>query len=172
MESPLVTLITTALLLYWPAYLGNMMPPIAGALRLPGGSPISVRVLGKNKTWRGVISGVIGGMLGAASLWYLGWSWFAAQTFPVTVGTGALMGAGALGGDLIKSAVKRALSIPSGRPFIPWDQWDFVLGATLCTLFILPLTVPLILTALVVTFVLHFAVNIAAYWLGLKDVWW
>lgn len=172
MESPILTLIAEALLLYWPAYLANMMPPVAGILGMPGNVPVSTKIFGRNKTIRGMLSGIIGGSIGAAMLNLLGWSWYGTQTMITALLAGAIIGGGALAGDLLKSACKRACTIPSGRPFPPFDQWDFVLGATLVMAFILPVTMPVFLTVLVLTFVLHLVVNIAAYWLGLKEVWW
>lgn len=172
MESQVVNLLVETVLLYWPAYLANMLPPIAGALRLPGGFPLSTCLFGSNKTWRGLLSGIIGGALGAWMLWIFGWSWFGTQALPVAVGIGGLMGAGALGGDLVKSAVKRALHIPSGRPFPPWDQWDFILGSTLITLPYIPFTLPVFIMAMALTPALHLLVNVIAFWLKLKTVWW
>lgn len=167
-----MNLLVETVLLYWPAYLANMLPPVAGALRLPGGFPLSTRLFGGNKTWRGFVSGVIGGALGAGMLWALAWSWFGTHTLPVAAGVGGLMGAGALAGDLVKSAVKRKLRIPSGRPFPPWDQWDFILGSTLVAFPFLPITLPLFITAMVLTPALHLFVNVIAFWLKLKTVWW
>src|SRR5437773_6411567 len=42
---------------------------------------------------------------------------------------GVLFGAGAMAGDSAKSFFKRRLGVEPGRPWIPFDQLDFVLGA-------------------------------------------
>lgn len=44
---------------------------------------------------------------------------------------GALMGGGALIGDLVKSFIKRRLDVPPGKPWFPWDQLDWIAGAML-----------------------------------------
>ena len=44
---------------------------------------------------------------------------------------GALMGGGALIGDLAKSFIKRRLNVPPGKPWFPWDQLDWIAGAML-----------------------------------------
>ena len=44
---------------------------------------------------------------------------------------GALMGGGALIGDLAKSFIKRRLDVPPGKPWFPWDQLDWIAGAML-----------------------------------------
>ena len=41
---------------------------------------------------------------------------------------GALMGGGALIGDLVKSFIKRRLNQPPGKPWFPWDQLDWIAG--------------------------------------------
>jgi CDP-2,3-bis-(O-geranylgeranyl)-sn-glycerol synthase len=40
-----------------------------------------------------------------------------------------LMGLGAMTGDLIKSFFKRRLNLKAGKPWIPFDELDFVAGA-------------------------------------------
>lgn len=82
------------------------------------------------------------------------------------------MGAGALIGDMVKSGVKRFLHIAPGRPFFPWDQLDFILGATLFVLPIMTIPLEVFFTALLLTPPLHLLVNVIAYWWGLKEVWW
>ena len=44
---------------------------------------------------------------------------------------GALMGGGALMGDLVKSFIKRRQNQPPGKPWFPWDQLDWIAGAML-----------------------------------------
>ena len=172
MEPQFPGLILDALLLYWPAYLANMMPPVAGMLELPGGILISRKIFGAHKTVRGFLSGIVGGMIGAWMLNLLGWSWYGGQSLTIALAAGGAIGAGALAGDLLKSACKRACAVPSGRPFPPFDQWDFLLGATLVMAFIMPLTAPVVLMAFALTLGLHLVVNILAFWLGFKAVWW
>lgn len=172
MDAPFASLIAAAVLTYVPAYFGNMMPPIAAALRLPFGGSISVKYLGKNKTYRGVYSGAVGGVLGAWLLHLLGWAWYADQPLQTALLAGGVMGLGALVGDSVKSAFKRKRGIASGKPFVPFDQIDFILGGSLFALAVMPISLGVFVTALIITPLLHLTVNVLAYKLKLKDVWW
>lgn len=172
MEPSLLTLLGATILAYGPAYVANMAPPLAKGFRVPGETPIAPQLLGTHKTYRGLAVGMLGGLLGAGILHAFGWEWFGAQTWTVALGTGALIGLAAMVGDALKSAVKRAVGVKAGQPFVPWDQIDFVLGASVV---MLPLGIAdwtMMMVALVVTPLLHLLVNIGAYLLGLKDVWW
>lgn len=172
MDAPLLDLITVAFLTYVPAYIANMMPPIAGALRLPFGTPIAPTLLGKNKTYRGIYAGMIGGIIGILILRYLELSLFSSVELRFALLLGALMGLGALIGDSAKSFYKRRKGYPSGHPCVPWDQIDFILGSTLFVFPLIRIPWTVLLTALLITPLLHLFVNVCAYHLGLKDVWW
>lgn len=95
-------------------------------------------IFGKNKTWRGLFVGVITGALaaGVQKVLFSNTDFFRMNTL-VDYGRvnfillGALMGGGALAGDLIKSFIKRRLDVPSGKPWFPWDQLDWIAGAVL-----------------------------------------
>ncbi|MBI5123964.1 MAG: CDP-archaeol synthase [Candidatus Omnitrophica bacterium] len=95
-------------------------------------------IFGKNKTWRGLIVGIITGILaaGAQKALFFNFDFFRTNTL-VDYGRvnfillGALMGGGALAGDLVKSFIKRRLGVPSGKPWFPWDQLDWIAGAIL-----------------------------------------
>ncbi|MBW2980339.1 CDP-archaeol synthase [Candidatus Woesearchaeota archaeon] len=81
---------------------------------------------------------------------------------------GLLIGLGAMAGDLTNSFAKRRLGIKPGKPFIPFDQINAVLGGLI---FILPVFVPSILTVItliVMSFCFHIGLNLLGYCLGLK----
>ena len=93
---------------------------------------------------------------------------------------GLLMGSGAMLGDMAKSFLKRRLNIRSGRPFPPFDQLDFIIGA-LAMYYIFgpyvlnyfhPLTWTALLVIVVLTPLAHLSLNVIGYKLGMKDVWW
>ena len=130
-------------LLYFmlPAYIANMTPVFARnrlkILAVPidfgkkwKGKPI----LGKNKTWRGVILGT----LAAVVVFLLQRSLYNFASFrsisimdysSITVWIGALLGFGALFGDAAESFFKRRYGIKPGKPWRPFDQIDFTIGA-------------------------------------------
>jgi len=172
MLTPLLDLIAEALMTYAPAYLANMAPPVAGALCLPGGSPISATRIGTGKTHRGLLSGIAAGLLGGFTLQSIDLGWYGDQTALTAILTGGLMGLGAMFGDITESAIKRRMKLPPGHPWVPWDQIDFILGATVPALLFMPMRWEVFLTALMITPPLHLLVNVASYLLGIKKVWW
>ncbi len=113
---------------FTPAYVANMLPPFFR--KLPFGYPIDSGrtwhgqpLLGKNKTWRGLVLGTIGGGLVGWLLQSLGlpfvWWW------------GFVLGFAALAGDALKSLVKRQIGIKPGGRWMPFDQLDFLIMAWL-----------------------------------------
>lgn len=95
-------------------------------------------IFGKNKTWRGLVVGVITGILvaGVQALLFSSSDFLRNNTVIDYarcnfIFVGALMGGGALLGDLVESFIKRRLGKPSGKPWFPWDQADWIIGAML-----------------------------------------
>lgn len=93
-------------------------------------------LLGKNKTWRGLLVGAVTGILaaGVQAILFFNTDFFRRNTLVDYrevnfIVFGFLMGAGALSGDLVKSFIKRRLDKPSGKPWFPWDQLDWIAGA-------------------------------------------
>lgn len=114
-----------------PAYLANMAPPFVHFWR-GWNPPINRRWLGDHKTVVGFSAGVVTAVattfiqshiLGLAHLW--------PSEHWLTLGIG--FGVGALGGDCVKSFFKRLRGFAPGRPWIPMDQLDFVVGALILT---------------------------------------
>jgi CDP-2,3-bis-(O-geranylgeranyl)-sn-glycerol synthase len=184
----MLDVILTTLFLFFPAYLGNSLPlllskvqklaflkvPLDGRKML-GGNPI----FGDHKTWLGVVAGCIGGMLAVVVEIGLLFSFPSLKAyflfeyhFPLILVFGLLMGLGAIVGDAVKSFFKRRLSIKSGGVFFPFDQIDFVIGAYIFGLLFWPLPWLYLGIALLITPLLHFISNVAAYKMKLKEVWW
>jgi CDP-2,3-bis-(O-geranylgeranyl)-sn-glycerol synthase len=137
-----------------PAALGNHNASCGNRLPLPGflkrgmdklaipidlGKTLNGReIFGKNKTWRGLVVGILTAILvsGVQALLFFKIGFlrnntvvdYASHNF-IFVGT--LMGGGALLGDLAESFIKRRLGKPSGKPWFPWDQSDWIIGAML-----------------------------------------
>lgn len=124
----LLTFFSDILYFFLPAIMANLMPvfaayyrilpsldrPLDGGLTL-GGQPL----FGSHKTVRGLLVGVV-----AASIIGL---------LQGNLILGAVMGLGALWGDTIKSFFKRQLNITPGARWSPWDQIDFIIGASIFT---------------------------------------
>lgn len=174
----MILTILQALYFMLPAYIANIMPVLLKWVPL-GEVPINEKFFGVNKTWRGFVSGVIGGIAGLCLQKILNSRLSNIELLPY--GTfdvtqiflyGMAFGGGALLGDLLKSFVKRRLGIPSGKPWVPFDQLDFVIGALLAvSIFYIPPALHIFIIV-IITPLLHLATNATAYFLGLKKVWW
>ena len=183
----MINLIIQSFYFALPAYLANMSPvifdklkilkslkkPIDGGRRL-GGQPI----FGQNKTWRGIVSGIIFGVLVVYLQQYL----FQFENFrnlsvidydqinPWLFG--ALAGLGAILGDLVKSFFKRRVGIKDGRAWPVFDQLDFIAGFLVFTFWLVQPSLAVLVTVFLITLVLHPLTNLISYFLGFKKVWW
>lgn len=168
------------LYLFLPAFIANAMPVVAR--KIPGlsawNTPVSARLFGKNKTYRGFAVGIGSAVITALIQYALRDKWiFAALTeLHTSLGqstlVGILLGAGALFGDLAKSFVKRRIGIEPGNAWPVLDGIDYVIGAVV---FIFPLyhtSVINIVVLLIAAPLLSLTANTASYLLGWKEVWY
>jgi len=159
--------LVSALYIIVPAYCTNGAPVIFG-----GGPPIDMgkslsdgnRILGDNKTMRGILSGFVVGAIVGAFGYYL----FSKDLFLIAFSASV----GALLGDLVGAFLKRRLRIKPGDSLPGLDQLDFVLGALLFVSFVYRLSLGAIAILLFVTPPIHFLMNVVAYRLGLKKNYW
>ena len=165
-----------------PAYFANMAPVIVKKVNLFA-FPIDFSktinkkpVLGKNKTFRGLIFGVFFAIIIAyAQFWLYPIGFFKNISFidyQNWLLFGFLMGSGALIGDMIKSYFKRRLNIEPGARFAPFDQTDFVFGALIFITPIFNLTLKIFITSLLLSFLLHIFVNHIAFYLKIRKEKW
>ncbi len=151
----------SALWFILPAYVANGAPVMLG-----GGTPIDLgrkfldgkRILGDGKTFKGFFAGVLTGT-------FIG-------TLQGRLVLGFFLSIGALVGDMAGSFVKRRLNIKRGDSAPLLDQLDFILGAVLFSLIFARnyVATDIIVTALLITPVLHLLANRVTYKVGYKDV--
>jgi len=166
-----------------PAYLANMSPVLIRRLFPAWRAPIDggrtlrgTRILGDHKTWRGLVAGIVTGMLvfhlqqraHAAGLWHELAPIEYAQT---SVLLGFLMGLGTGVGDAIKSFFKRRVGIAPGASWLVFDQLDFMAGSYLLVSIVYVPPIGATLAILPVVFLGSVAVSASGYWLGLKEAW-
>ncbi len=153
-----------------PAYVANMAPPFVRYWK-GWNRPISRRWLGTHKTVLGFVVGVLAAMLVTFAQWRLAWSGsiVAYEEWPLL---GLLFGVGAMAGDSAKSFFKRRLGVEPGRPWIPFDQLDFVVGALVLVHTRVALTWADVATILLLSFCGHIVVSHVGRWLGVKDTRW
>jgi CDP-2,3-bis-(O-geranylgeranyl)-sn-glycerol synthase len=153
-----------------PAYLANMAPPF---VRFWTGwnRPINQRWLGSHKTVIGAVAGVCVAMVAALLQARIHWSGGVVDyaRWPLI---GLLLGGGAMGGDIVKSFVKRRLGIAPGARWIPADQLDFVIGALALIAPLASLSFWDVTMTLAISFIGDVMVNHLAFKLGIRDTAW
>jgi CDP-2,3-bis-(O-geranylgeranyl)-sn-glycerol synthase len=179
--------IVQALYFFLPAYIANAVPLILARFKVceflnvpvdfnmkTGGQPL----VGRNKTWRGIIGGVAGAMLVVAIQTLVHDSWAGREvlylfpySMPSILWLGVLMGLGEGFGDVIKSFVKRRFGVKSGGPFFPFDQLSFLGALGLACMFYTP-PAATVTAIVIISPVIPVISNIVGYFLGWKKVWW
>lgn len=179
----MLEIILESFYLMLPAYFANMAPVICRGIFDRLAFPLDFNkkflgkpILGKNKTFRGVMSGLIFAIVisfiqnvlynhellkGISLLDYHQWLLI-----------GLLLGAGALVGDAVKSFIKRRIGIPPGNSLAIFDQIDFVLGAIIFISFIKKLNFNFIITIVIISYILNVLVNSISYYLKIRTDRW
>jgi len=164
-----------------PAYLPNPVAALFG-----GGTPIDLgrnfsdgkRIFGDGKTFRGLIIGILAGIgIGLVQIQVVGafgWENLPEHTYMSIT----LLATGALLGDLGKSFFKRRLGKERGAKWPVADMYDLVAGALLMVLLFdsawlfANMTLLIFILILILTPILHRAVNIIGYHFRVKEVPW
>ena len=166
-----------------PAYFANMAPVIVRkdfrelAVPLDMGAKLEgERLLGNNKTYRGLIFGIIFAA-GTAYVQFTLYENDLLESLAITdysnwLFLGILMGLGAIGGDAVKSFFKRRAGKKPGERFFPWDQVDFVIGALLLSAIVVRIPLLTVVVAILLSILLHIAVNHLAFYLKIRKEKW
>lgn len=165
------SIVVELVVLLLPAGVANSVPVVAArynwlqALAYPidGGSGI----LGDNKTWRGLVVGILFGLITSNILYLVIQSYPYASVLVASM-FGAATSFGALAGDSIKSFIKRRLRIAPGKAWRPFDQIDSTIGALIAIAFFVPLSVMHIVIALVLFGSLSFVTSYIGHALKIK----
>lgn len=175
------------------AFLPALVPNSAAVL-FGGGTPIDrgrswrgKRILGDGKTWRGLVGGVLTGVLVGfvqllAAMPYDATDHLGFGPMPRAAGVVVALAVGSLLGDMGGAFLKRRFGLERGAKATGLDQYDFVIGALLLAMVLFPSWVLAIyvegngllaLVALIVLVpVIHRLVNIIGYRSGLKKEPW
>lgn len=174
--------IVFALLFFLPAGLANGAPMVAARLPFVSrlNNPVSPRWLGKNKTWRGLVAGIVAGALAAPLVAVLAGSDgmlvvllpdvaqpIYGQAKPALLG--AALGFGAVAGDAVESFLKRRNGIKPGDKWFPFDQIDYIAGGLLFSLPFIRLDALWYLYIVLIWFSMHLLFSYFGYLLGWKD---
>lgn len=134
--------------------------------------PISTRLFGANKTWRGALVMFSGVFVATAVLWPVMPDEL--DSWPVA---GALIGAAVVLGELPNSFMKRRLGIapgerrltPSGVALVVYDQADFVPAIALALLPVWTMPLETVVIGFVAVAAVHFGVNMIGYAIGARE---
>jgi len=167
-----------------PAYAANIAPVLARGHWKALAAPIDggrrwrgQRLLGDHKTWRGIVAGVIAGVVTYAAQWWLHRRGIATALALVDYGRlgvflpGALLGLGTGVGDAVKSFFKRRVDIAPGASWLGFDQLDFMAGAYVFVSLVMVPPFAATIAILPLVFVGSVAGSATGYCLGLKEAW-
>lgn len=157
----------------------NVRIPLLHHLNTPidaGRSWRGKRIFGENKTWRGLLFGILSAII-VVYIQQLLWQHQVVTIFsdelmqymtysPVLLGF--LFGFGALAGDFIESFAKRQAGVPSGKSWFPFDQTDYVIGGCVAIAAVANLPIVYYLLTLVIWFGMHLLFSYIGYLLKLK----
>ena len=143
----------------------------------------NVRIFGPNKTWRGLVFGVIAavatGVLqqnyaGGATSFLSGYLHLDSTLHlpPMSTALAFMLGFGAIVGDAVKSFFKRRMGIESGQPAPLLDQLDYIFGAFFFAWLLGSISLEYFAVIIIVTVPLHLMANFVAWLLKLKNVPW
>lgn len=162
--------LAAAVWMYLPAFAANAAPVLVALLPIPR-RPIWPSLLGANKTWNGLVGGVLVGVLaGLAQLTLT--PWHRVVDAGPWIAWSALVSFGALFADAAKSVLKRKIGIPPGGALPVVDGIDYVVGAMVFGLAYFVPSWQIALALLVAGPVLSLLANVASYLLGWKKVWY
>ncbi len=181
-----------------PAYIPNPAAALLG-----GGTPIDFgkcakdgrRIFGDGKTWRGLIGGIIVGILFGLFQMFLYYTFNLTFLPEHSLWTIIPLSIGALLGDLIKSYFKRRLGKERGSKWPIADMYDMVVGSLVLMVIVLLISggtswftanlvdslgilpqivfgLAVLIAIFVVSPLMHRGTNIIAYMFKLKDVPW
>ena len=161
---------TQLIYLMLPVYFANMAPPF---VKYWSGwnPPISRRWLGDHKTVVGFLLGVVVATATTFLQSLIAWS-EGLTHYDRWLALGLACGFGALGGDALKSLIKRRCGIPPGKPWIPADQLDFVVGGLVALSFFVRLRPVDVALILVLSFLGDIGVNHLSFRLGIRNTKW
>lgn len=180
------TLIIETLWYILPGFIGNISPIFATKIfKNKFSYPMDFgfklgkqRLLGKNKTWRGLISSII---IAIIIVYIQTQLYLSGKTIEISVidygktnfvFLGILMGAAAIFGDVLKSFFKRRLKTKPSERWIPFDQLDVPLGFSFFVYPFIQTPFNLIMMSFIIAPILSFLTSQLGYIIKIKNTRW
>ncbi len=179
--------IISCLYFFLPAYFTNMTPPILAkknlfnflAIRVDFGKKfLGNDIFGSHKTWRGVIFGLLVGILFSFFQKFLYQFSFFQKISLIDYSKinillfGFLISGGALFGDLLFAFIKRRLKLQPGAIFFPFDQINYIIGASIFLTPIFKIKIEVWFLLLILTPILHILTTHIGFYLNLTKSKW
>ncbi len=177
----ILSLFASSLWLILPAYFANSSPvyftsklkklhPVDFNRKFIDGRPI----LGPGKTFEGAFFGIITGTIVGTiqTLLQERFASIAALLYPMSVKLGFILSLSAILGDMVGSFIKRRVGMKRGAKTPLLDSMDFLIPSLIIARVFVGVGFEACIFLLVVTPVIHRAMNVLAYRLGMKDVPW
>lgn len=161
-----------ALYYFLPAFIANSTPPLVAKLSFLN-KPINKKLFGANKTIRGFVFACIFGTLTFFIQIFL-YKYPSIESISLvdysqtTLWLGFLLAFGAITGDLVESYFKRKMNIKPGKPWIPFDQSDYVIGALLFSFIIFIPNLAMMLLILIMSVLLTMLSHYLGYLIGIN----
>lgn len=169
-----------------PGMIGNMMPvlirPHFKWMAVPVDRGLTFRgkpFLGKNKTVRGFVFGVLAAMIVTGFQTYLYYAYQGIRDISLIdygehhfLWVGFLIGFGVLFGDSFKSFFKRQAGRPPGARFFPFDQIDSVAGALAFILLVYIPTWQVVAMLFGLSLFFHILIRHIGYFIGVNKSPW
>lgn len=180
--------ILVAIWVFLPAGAANVAPIVAAkyhwtpglARPVDGGATWrGYRLFGEHKTWRGLLFGFIAACIVVAlqaivasqnaTLRQVGIPLpIEYSTVAYVMFVGGLFTLGALGGDMVESFFKRQRGIKSGHAWAPFDQIDYIIGASIAIAPLIVLSLSQYIWAVAIWCSLHLIMSYAGWRLSFK----
>ena len=181
----MLTFIIKCIYFAMPAYIASTAPIFAkNILKERFSAPMDFNkkfvdgkpFLGRSKTFRGLIAGIlVGALISYIQYQLYAFPFFQALSFydySNWLSFGILLGLGALMGDMIESFIKRRINLKPGDKFVPWDQIDYTIGALI---FVMPIYQVDLIQALIIIvsgFMLQIFSSHFAFYTGIRNEKW
>ncbi|MBU0952843.1 MAG: CDP-2,3-bis-(O-geranylgeranyl)-sn-glycerol synthase [Nanoarchaeota archaeon] len=163
-----------------PAYAANGLVPLArGKHPVDGGLLFRGKpLLGPGKTWEGWIFGtLIGAVIGTIQMLAFPYVPFWISDVPLTIVPmspvlGAVLGFGAICGDMVSSFFKRRINLIRGAAAPVLDQDNFIVGSLVFVALVVLVKLEWAILLLIITPLVHWAACYIGYKLKVKQTPW
>jgi CDP-2,3-bis-(O-geranylgeranyl)-sn-glycerol synthase len=135
-------------------------------------------IFGSHKTWRGVIFGLLVGILFSFFQKFLYQFSFFQKISLIDYSKinillfGFLISGGAIFGDLVFAFIKRRLKLAPGAIFFPFDQINYIIGASIFLTPVFEIKIEVWILLLILTPILHVITTHLGFYLNLTKSKW